>query len=148
VCSSDLADQPEAIWNRRHLCLGRFRPDVCAESLEEWLEKQEEAIQAIAAGYLGVEDRQGQWTEEALEAARDFEDKLSDALASRDIVARCAPEDYFGYMAEDEIAKEAMADSSYVQTAVDEARENGVLLDYAEVYRYVEDVVCEYQESL
>lgn len=131
--------QPEATFNGRHLILGSVKEDVCAESLQTWLESEKVQAQllALAAEYEGTTtNRQGniigQWTEEASSLAFYFEEALELAVSSGVVARTMAAEEWFDtdfYSSLQALANEDTLDSAAEWAKEDAANVNVKLRD-------------------
>jgi hypothetical protein len=129
---------PEAVWHRRHMSLASVPVDTVADSLQEWLEmdEQRKTIEAIIEGYEGTHwtgsNHVGRWSEEAEDAAQEFEEACRSAISQNEIAQYVdAREWLWNCLTVSDVLNEIEDDDldTYVETQVEEAKGEGVYLD-------------------
>lgn len=126
---------PSSTEQRLVLVLCRLRPDVCADSLQDWLEQREDELEAICEGY---EEEHvggswiGSWFDDAASLADALGDKIEQALVDHEIDSYWKAGDWFVDAPDIGDAEDCDTIQEWAESAHDEALDQGARLDLDE----------------
>lgn len=129
------ASWPMAAHNRIHTAVGNVPTTTVPESLEEWIEANIEAFEALTDEYKGSKwdgsNHIGQWTEKAVEVSEALDMLFTDALNNDEIASYWDADEWFSGDPYSVIGA-AIADGSIkeaVERECNDAKSNGAHLD-------------------
>lgn len=137
---------PMAVWHGRHRLLATYDSCTDAASLTSWLQEdaQQEELERLCDLYRGSEwdgsNHVGRWVPDSTDDADpntvSIGKALDRAICDGEVLQWSSPSDYMGQAKRDyvRVALGAYSLGQAVQDIVDEAEDQGVLLDYGDTF--------------